>query len=72
MANLFKSAFSTVCAGAKLAKETVKYVGRNANKGGTFVLDKATEKLDNLANKMQEKQVEEVKETKVLEAEVVK
>lgn len=58
MANLFKSAYSTVCAGARVAKETVKFVGRNANKGGSFVLDKATEQLDKLASKMQENQVE--------------
>lgn len=66
MANLLKSAYSTVCAGAKVAKETVKFVGRNVNKGGTFVFDKATEKLDKLASKMQEKQVEEVKEAEVV------
>lgn len=58
MANVLKSAFSTLCAGTRVIKEGVKFVGRNANKGGSFVLDKTTEQLDKLASKMQENQVE--------------
>ena len=68
MANVFKSGFSTLCAGVRVAKEGVKFVGRNANKGGAFVLDKATEQLDKLASKMQESKEEKVAEaTKVEE-----
>lgn len=67
MANVLKSAYSTLCAGTRVIKEGAKFVGRNANKGGAFVLDKATAGLDKLANKMAENQEQKVEATEVKE-----
>lgn len=64
MANAFKSGYSTLVAGVRVIKEGAKFIGRNANKGASFVLDKTTTGLDKLANKMAEHQEQKVEEVK--------
>lgn len=59
MANALKEACATAVAGARVVKEGVKFVGRNANKGISAVLFHTTQGLDKLANKLSEKPVVE-------------
>lgn len=67
MANCFKSGLSTFYAGARVVKSGAKFIGRNANKGISKVLDKTTNCLDKFAEKM-EVPATKVKEEKVAEA----
>lgn len=67
MANAFKSGLSTFYAGARVVKSGIKFVGRNANKGISKVLDKTTDCLDKFAEKLEVPKKVETVEAKEVE-----